>query len=77
MNGNFYTSNLYDVGQVTTANLKTLQPNIYEFHAAQILIRTRNNVTAMNDPSINAYVYDIEWFGFGMNFGRHFGGHNG
>ncbi|WP_336932093.1 hypothetical protein [Acinetobacter bereziniae] len=77
LNGNFYTSNLYDVGQVTTANLKTLQPDIYEFHAAQILIRTRNNVTAMNDPSINAYIYDIEWFGFGMNFGRHFGGHNG
>ncbi|MFU8924889.1 hypothetical protein [Acinetobacter puyangensis] len=78
LEGGFISTEYFNLGAATSVDPVSLIPNALNHRGANFLLRTRNGLTGtLGDPSINAYSFDIEFFGFGVNFGRHFGEYNG
>ncbi|MCU4571090.1 phage tail protein [Acinetobacter ursingii] len=77
LNGWFDSSETFNLEESNSVNPLNLVPTLLDVHAANFLLRTRNPESSGNDPSLEAYVIDVEFYGFGVNFGRHFGGYNG
>lgn len=77
LDGWFSSAQSFNLGGASQVNPLSLMPSLLNVHAANFLLRTRLPETSGNDPSISVYMIDVEFFGFGVNFGRHFGAYNG